>query len=35
MFYPVQAEDNLAQAFCLVRDFQSAREHCKESIKVN
>ncbi|KAH8484633.1 hypothetical protein H0E87_026405 [Populus deltoides] len=28
------AEDNLAQAFCLVRDFQSAREHCKESIKI-
>ncbi|KAL9337159.1 hypothetical protein Peur_071647 [Populus x canadensis] len=29
-----EAEDNLAQAFCLVRDFQSAREHCKESIKI-
>ncbi|KAJ9167327.1 hypothetical protein P3X46_021990 [Hevea brasiliensis] len=29
-----EAEDNLAQAFCLVGDFQSARDHCKESIKI-
>ncbi|KAJ6708519.1 TETRATRICOPEPTIDE REPEAT (TPR)-LIKE SUPERFAMILY PROTEIN [Salix viminalis] len=29
-----EAEDNLAQAFCLVRDFHSAREHCQESIKI-
>ncbi|KAF2296955.1 hypothetical protein GH714_013546 [Hevea brasiliensis] len=28
------AEDNLAQAFCLVGDFQSARDHCKASIKI-
>ncbi|CAK7343412.1 unnamed protein product [Dovyalis caffra] len=29
-----EAEDNLAQALCFVRDLQSAREHCKASIKI-
>ncbi|XP_050219909.1 uncharacterized protein LOC126670260 isoform X2 [Mercurialis annua] len=29
-----EAEDCLAQAFCLVEDFESAREHCKASIKI-
>ncbi|KAG8633611.1 hypothetical protein MANES_18G121600v8 [Manihot esculenta] len=29
-----EAEDNLAQAFSLVGDFRSARDHCKASIKI-
>ncbi|XP_008234177.1 PREDICTED: uncharacterized protein LOC103333162 [Prunus mume] len=29
-----EAEDNLAQAFCSVRELQPAREHCKASIEV-
>ncbi|WCJ34891.1 Tetratricopeptide repeat (TPR)-like superfamily protein [Euphorbia peplus] len=29
-----ETHDNLAQAFCLVGDFQSAVEHCKASIKI-
>ncbi|KAJ4832492.1 hypothetical protein Tsubulata_000040 [Turnera subulata] len=29
-----EAEDILAQAFCLVGDLQSARDHCKASIKI-
>lgn len=31
----LQAEDNLAQASCLVGDLISARDHCKASIEVN
>ncbi|XP_015579190.1 uncharacterized protein LOC8286055 isoform X2 [Ricinus communis] len=30
-----EAEDILAQAFCLVEDFQSARDHCRASIKLS
>ncbi|KAH0979521.1 hypothetical protein GBA52_006698 [Prunus armeniaca] len=30
----LQAEDNLAQAFCSVRELQPAREHCKASIEI-
>uniref|UniRef100_A0A2P2LMB6 Uncharacterized protein MANES_18G121600 n=2 Tax=Rhizophora mucronata TaxID=61149 RepID=A0A2P2LMB6_RHIMU len=29
-----EAEDNLAQAFCLVGDLKSARLHCKASIAI-
>ncbi|KAH7548212.1 hypothetical protein JRO89_XS14G0083900 [Xanthoceras sorbifolium] len=29
-----KAEDNLAQAFCLVGDLQLARDHCKASIEI-
>ncbi|KAK0593132.1 hypothetical protein LWI29_031522 [Acer saccharum] len=29
-----EAEDNLAQAFCLVGDLQLARDHCKASIEI-
>ncbi|XP_065847577.1 uncharacterized protein [Euphorbia lathyris] len=29
-----EAHDNIAQAFCIVGDFQSAMEHCKASIKI-
>ncbi|KAM7267605.1 hypothetical protein ACFE04_009771 [Oxalis oulophora] len=28
------AEDILAQAYCLLGDFVSAKDHCKESIKI-
>jgi hypothetical protein len=30
----VQAEDNLAQAFCLVGELQLSADHCKASIQV-
>lgn len=29
-----EVEDNLAQAYCFVGEFQSAMEHCKASIKI-
>ncbi|KAF8397071.1 hypothetical protein HHK36_018709 [Tetracentron sinense] len=29
-----EAEDNLAEAFCLVGEFQLAMDHCKESIEI-
>ncbi|XP_057743124.1 uncharacterized protein LOC130961323 [Arachis stenosperma] len=29
-----EAEDNLAQAFCLLGDFQLSMDHCKASIKI-
>lgn len=30
-----QVEDNIAQAFCLVGEMQSAADHCKASIEVS
>ena len=31
----LQAEDCLAQAFCMIGELQPAMHHCKASIKVN
>lgn len=30
----LQAEDNLAEAFCLIGEFQAAVHHCKSSLEV-